>query len=142
MPLFCSICCTLSLYLYANTSGNELDSVDFNTTVSSTAFTLNSSNLYINASGGTYIYLAIAKDVDGTIPKYDLTYPTQTAPTRIALSNNDIVPTVASDTFDGTDTFTKTYNTVTKTARDVEYGFVADDNVEIVQLNINQNMEP
>ena len=74
--------------------------------------------------------------------QYDLTYPTTTAPTRIVLSGNDILPTVASDTFDGTDTFTRTYNTVTKTARDVEYGFVADDNVEIVQVNINQNMEP
>jgi hypothetical protein len=74
--------------------------------------------------------------------QYDLTYPTQTAPTRIALSGNDIVPTVASDTFDGTDTFTRTYNTVTKTARDVEYGFVADEEVEIVQFNLNQNMEP
>ena len=95
-----------------------------------------------NAVGGTYIFLAIAKEVDGTIPKYDLTYPTQTAPTRIALSNNDIVPTVASDTFDGVDTFTKTYNKVTKTARDVEYGFVADTDVEVTQLNINQNMEP
>ena len=74
--------------------------------------------------------------------QYDLTYPTQTAPTRIALSNNDIVPTVASETFDGVDTFTRTYNKVTKTARDVEYGFVGDTDVEVVQVNINQNMEP
>lgn len=55
--------------------------------------------------------------------------------------STDIVPTVASDTFDGTDTFTKTYNKVTKTARDLKYGFVADADVEVIQLNINQNME-
>ena len=84
----------------------------------------------------------VETDLGGGSYQYNLTYPTQTAPTRIALSGNDIVPTVASDTFDGTDTFTRTYNTVTKTARDVEYGFVGDTDVEVVQVNINQNMEP
>lgn len=75
--------------------------------------------------------------------QYTATIPTQgAAPTSAKVLDRSATPTVASDTFDGVDTFTKTYNTVTKTARYVEYGFVGDTDVEVTQFNLNQNMEP
>ena len=125
------------------------DNLTIDGTPTATTATVLDSRTGLIASGDTVLLDGVGvvcdvaeTDLSGGSYQYDLTYPTQTAPTRIALANNDIVPTVVSDTFDGTDTFTKTYNTVTKTARDVEYGFVADEEVEIVQLNLNQNMEP
>lgn len=78
----------ISKYLLANTSASEGDSVGFqiNTTVAS--FEPNDSNAQYNASGGTYIYMAIAKNPVRSPKTFDTELYTGNGTTQnIAMTN-------------------------------------------------------
>jgi hypothetical protein len=92
--------------LEPNTANTETSG--FGTTFDSDGFTLQATN-QMNASGGTYIYLAIAKNIPKTVNTLKATFAAETeAPSGIKLVDNG--QTLSEDTvsFDGSK-FTKTF---------------------------------
>lgn len=104
----------LALYPHlpnADNSGYDA-SFDFNATGFSIAGTFNE----LNAIGGTYIYLAIAKNSDVIKPKFvaDLTTAAPTGiPTDARILDRSVTP-AATKTYNGDGTFTYTYGAVVK----------------------------
>ena len=91
--------------LFPNSASAETDNGFYDTNFTSTGFEIVSTNAVVNASGGTYIYLAIAKDVDTLvdIPKYTATIPTQaSAPTTAKVLDRSVELTT-THTYNATD---------------------------------------
>jgi hypothetical protein len=129
--------------LRANTSDAEVttwnnDYMLFNTT----GFEARGDASDVNASGGTYIYLAIVKEETSTINQYDITYAdVGFTPTAIETDvPTSELPLTSTNTYDGTE-FTKTSTTTSKQGRELQYQVVGDTDVEVSQVNVNLNKE-
>jgi hypothetical protein len=129
--------------LFADLSNVEyvgFDYIDF----TSTGFTNNGASNDSNASGGTYIYIAIAKDVTNETQQYDLTFAEQaSAPTGVSLPSKEVLVST-TETYNPTDNDFDVVGTATKSGRAMKINLVAEEADTTITTNpvVNLNKEP
>jgi hypothetical protein len=112
--------------------------------LTSTGFRINSPWNYTDASGGTYIYIAIAKDTLQDTQQYDLTFAEQaSAPTGVALPSKEVLVST-TETYNPTDNDFDVVGTATKSGRAMKLNLVAEEEDTTITTNpvVNLNKEP
>jgi len=111
-------------WLRANTSDAESSGIQIDFT--SSGFTIQNTDVIDNADGGTYIYLAITKDITQSKPQYTIDFAElATAPTTGSIPSRDTELAIESKTFDGTD-FTTTYSDLATTGKAIQRKLTAE----------------
>jgi hypothetical protein len=108
----------------------------------STGFTARSARH--NESGGTYIYIAIAKDTLQDTQQYDLTFAEQaSAPTGVSLPSKEVLVST-TETYNPTDNDFDVVGTATKSGRAMKINLVAEEADTTITTNpvVNPNEEP
>jgi hypothetical protein len=128
--------------LKANSSNAEYGYTDLS--LSTDGFILNGNFAYVNASGGTYIYIAIAKDTLQDTQQYDLEFAEQlNPPTGVALPSKEVLVST-TETYNPTDNDFDVVGTATKSGRAMKLNLVAEEADATITTNpvVNLNKEP